>query len=371
MRRRLVLSIALLSLALPAAVPAEAAGPFGPRVPVIDPGCDVETAYGDAVVGTDGVTRGFVRFSGDDCPRRIFWFSGSGSSWTSQRTRYRGIVLAAAYDDTGSRLLFADSSGIKVARRTPAGVERDPVRVDGKGLGGAQFPSGDLVVAGGRWLAVWSRQVGPGGEFAQTELFSAQSLGRGHCFSSGINRQRLTRSKRNDDHPTLLGPDNVDGKARLVWERNDSAQGLVSNLRSARMRLDDCRWRQRVLTRGGDLNLTPDATRGLEARLLTWQRDGRILVDGGSAFGRRRLGRGFAPDISHTAATTHVAWNTFTSPSRIRLAERVAGSGWTLHSVTPGVTADHQLLGVTGTGGKATVLAVNLRSGRLYARTQS
>ncbi|MBA2529294.1 MAG: hypothetical protein H0V19_04930 [Euzebyales bacterium] len=357
----------LLSGAMPA--PAGAVGTFGPRVPVVEPTCNVTSASGDAVVGLDGTTRGFVAFDGTGCSDRIRFFEGAGGGWSKAMTRYRGVVLATAYDGTGAWLLYANGSGIRVGQRTNSGTYRDPVRVDSKGLTGAIIPSGDLVASGGRWLAVWNRQVGPGGEFAQTELFSAQTLGMGHCFSSGINRQRITNSNAGDDNPTLLTPDNADGKVRLLWDRNDSAQGERADLRIARMPLDDCRWRQRLFTAGGDLNVTPDAARGLEAKLVTWQRDGKILVDGGSAFGRRRLGTGFAPDISHTAATTHVAWNTFAASRHVRLAER-AGGTWTTTDVTAGLHGDQQLIGVTGTGNKATVLIVNLATNRLYARSQ-
>jgi len=371
MFRRCFIYCAVLCIALVVPVaPAGAADAYGPRVEVLQAHCEVDFAHADAVAGSDGLTRGFISYFGTDCNQRIRWFEGSGSSWDTARTRYRGVVMATAHDGTGTWVLFANAGGVRVARRTNAGVERDPVRVDRKGLGGATFPSGDLLVAGGRWLAVWSRQVGPGGEFAQTELFSAQTMGQGHCFSAGLHKQRLTNNRFNDDGPTLAPIGNDDATPRLAWERNDGAQGLRSNLRAGWQPFDDCLWRHRRYTSYGDLNTEPDATRGLESRLLTWRRDGEILVDGGSAFSRRVLGSGFSPRISHTGASTHVAWVTL--GTHVRIAQRTApGDAWTETDLTPGAVADQQLVAVTGTGGKATVLMFSSGTDRLTARSQS
>jgi hypothetical protein len=367
-RRFILCAMLCLALVVPA-VPAGAADTYGPRIEVLQAHCEPDAVHADAVAGIDGLTRGFSSYFGDDCNQRIRWFEGAASSWTTARTRYRGVVMATAHDGTGTWLLFANAGGVRIGRRSNAGVEQAPVLVDSKGLGGALFPTGDLLVAGGRWLAVWSRQVGPGGEFAQTELFSAQTLGQGHCFSAGLHKQRLTDSRFNDDAPTLAPIGDDDATPRLVWERNDGAQGLRSNLRAGRQPFDDCLWRHHRYTAYGDLNTEPDATRGLESRLLTWRRDGEILVDGGRAFARRVLGSGFSPRISHTGASTHVAW--INTASHVSIAQRALGGAWTETDLTPDAVAFQQLVAVTGTGGKATVLIFSPGTDRLTARTQS
>jgi len=368
---------AVLCVALVApAAPASAADAYEPRTTVLQAHCDVDFADADAVAGPDGLTRGFVSYRGDDCNQRIRWFEGTGSSWDTARTRYRGVVMATADDDSGTWVLFANRGGIRVGRRDRAGVQHAPVLVDGNGLGGALIPTGDLFLSNGRWLAVWSRQVGPGGEFAQTELFSAQTLGRGDCFSAGLHKQRLTDSRYNDDSPTLVQVGDEDLTPGVFWARNDGAQGLQSNLRLGSQPPEDCLWGQGRYTSYGDLNTEPDATQGLEGPLLTWSRDGEILVDGGNAsFPTTLMGSGSSPRISATdAGTTHVAW--ITVGNHVQVAQR-KNRGWTETDLTPDAVADQQLVAVTGStpvtdsGGKATVLIFSPGTDRLTARTQS
>ena len=38
-------------------------------------------------------------------------------------------------------------------------------------------PTADIGAVGGRWWAVWTEQVGPGGEFAPQQLFQAKTYG--------------------------------------------------------------------------------------------------------------------------------------------------------------------------------------------------
>jgi len=374
-RQRFILCAVLCAALVAPAAPASAADAYEPRTTVLQAHCDVDVANADAVAGPDGLTRGFISYRGDDCNQRIRWFSGSGSSWTTARTRYRGVVMATADDDSGTWVLFANLGGIRVGRRDRAGVERAPVLVDGNGLGGAVIPSGDLFLTNGRWLAVWSRQVGAGGEFAQTELFSAQTLGRGDCFSAGLHKQRLTDSRYNDDAPTLVQVGFDDLTPGVFWARNDGAQGLQSNLRLGKQPPEDCQWRQERYTSYGNLNTEPAATQGLEGPLLTWSRDGEILVDGGSEFPTWLLGRGSTPHISATGdRATHVAY--ITIGNHVQIAERKGGA-WTETDLTPDAVADQQLVAVTGSvpvtdsGGKATVLIFSPGSDRLTARTQS
>jgi UDP-N-acetylmuramoylalanine-D-glutamate ligase len=65
-----------------------------------------------------------------------------------------------------------------------------------------------------------------------------------------------------------------------------------------------------------------------------------------------------------------VAWVTL--GTHVRIAQRTApGDAWTETDLTPDAVADQQLIAVTGSGGKATVLIFSPRTDRLSARTQS
>lgn len=352
--------VALLVLAV--AAPAGAVRRFGPRVTVATATCDAASVSGDAVASQHGRTAGFVRFLGDDCGSVIHAFRGRDDTWRADRTPYRGYVLAAAADGGATLVLYAARRGTFVGRRTRGGAYREPVRVTRSGLGGGQIPTGDLVAAGGRWLAVYNRPIGPGGEFAQTELFSAQTLGRRDCFSRGMLRQRITRSNRNDDNPTLVLSGAAAGRARLVWDRNDSAQGLVANLRRGTQRLDTCTWTDRGLTSQGDLNIMPSLARDGRSELLAWWRDGAIRARG--AFGEDRLGRGFGPSAALSADVPVVAWDG--DGQRIRVAERRGGS-WSRRKLGGGAQV---LLAVTSRRGRATVVGLSAGSDRLFATTQ-
>jgi hypothetical protein len=63
----------MVALLMPAALlawatPAAAVGPFGPVVTVVQAGCRPDgSASGDSVVGSDGIVRGFVSFTGGNC----------------------------------------------------------------------------------------------------------------------------------------------------------------------------------------------------------------------------------------------------------------------------------------------------------------
>jgi hypothetical protein len=231
MRRRshfLVVAACLALVgALMAATPAGAVQPFGPVVTVTQPGCSFGAVSGDTVVGSDGKVRGFVEFEGGGCGtgRVIHYVEGAGGSWTSTPSPYRGIVLGVAWDGTATYLLYAANDGIRITKRTAAGFTAGR-RLSSRGLGGAVVPSGDVVAAGGNWWAVWTEQVGPGGEFAQTDLFQALTLGQGH-FHNGIGRQRITANPLWDGDPSLtMAPGGGSaGQVVLAWTRDDGPRG--------------------------------------------------------------------------------------------------------------------------------------------------
>ena len=109
------------------------------------------------------------------------------------RGPYTGRVLGVADDTTGTYALYSNQNGIWVGRRTTAGTFTKPVRVSTRGNGGAVLPQGDIVAQGGGYWAVWTEQVGPGGEFAQQEVFQAKTLEAGSC-TSAISRHGSRRT---------------------------------------------------------------------------------------------------------------------------------------------------------------------------------
>jgi len=160
MRRRLltILSIALVVGAL--AAPAQAA--VGPTT-VVQVGCDFAEVTADAVVTPGGLTRGFVSFHGGGCADvgLIFYFQGSGGTWTRAQSPLRGRVLAAADDGSSTFLLYQSSSGVWVAKRPHTGGLVNVQRVSTRALGGAVLSAGDLVAFTDQWWAVWTSRSDP------------------------------------------------------------------------------------------------------------------------------------------------------------------------------------------------------------------
>jgi hypothetical protein len=72
---------------------------------------------------------------------------------------------------------------------------------------GAVAPTGAILAGGGNtWWAVWSEQVGPGGEFSQTELFQAKTY---QFAAVGINTDPSIE--------TTVGPG---GHTYVAWLRD-------------------------------------------------------------------------------------------------------------------------------------------------------
>ena len=78
-------------------------------------------------------------------------------TWRHAPSPYAGLVLAATDDATGTYVLFANSTGIHVGKRTrPSGAFENPVRLSGNGTSGAALPQGDIVALAGGYWAVWT-----------------------------------------------------------------------------------------------------------------------------------------------------------------------------------------------------------------------
>jgi hypothetical protein len=357
MRRPAAVVLLSLAILLAAAMPARAVGTFGPPVTVVPSPCSFVFADLDGALGSDGLTRGFATYNGSGCDFEIWYFQGSGSSWTRQLSPYRGVVLGVAVDGGDTYLLYAASDGVRITKRTAAGAFTAGHRLSSFGIGGAVTPRGDVIATGGTWWAVWDEPVGPGGEFAQTELFQAKTYGTDQAT------QRITFTTLCDAAPSLAK--RPGGGAVLAWERNDCQVGQVSDVWIASS-LDGA-WTSRPLATGGNLNTQPDLFTAGAVTFIAFTRDGRAVeADNASGVFRSHTfvtGASFRPRVAVSLGKVFVIWTT-PDPARTFFAERVAGAwsgAYLSDPPRPGFV-------VTARGGKATVLM--LSGLRLFARTQ-
>jgi hypothetical protein len=356
MRRPAAVVLLSLVVLFAAAVPARAVGSFGPPVTVVPSPCSFVSADLDAALGSDGRTRGFVTYNGTGCDFEIWYFQGSGSSWTRQLSPYRGVVLGVAVDGQDTYLLYAASDGVRITKRTAAGAFTAGRRLSTFGLGGAIEPRGDVIATGGTWWAVWDEPVGPGGEFAQTELFQAKTYG------TDLARQRITFNGVCDAAPSLAK--RPGGGAVLAWERNDCEAGQVSDVWIASSLNGS--WTSRPLATGGNLNTQPDLSTAGAATFVAWIRDGHA-VEADNTSGEFRSHTfvtlaSFRPRVAASLGRVFVIWTT--PGNRTFFAERVGGTWSGAYLSDP----PRPGFAVTARGGKATALM--LSSLRLFARTE-
>jgi hypothetical protein len=368
MRRRLllVLSIALVVAAM--TVPASAA--VGPTT-VVQVGCRFADVTADAVVTSGGLTRGFVSFHGDGCANvgLIFYFQGSGGTWTRAQSPLRGRVLAAADDGSSTFLLYQSSSGIWVAKRPHTGGLANVQRVSTSALGGAVFSAGDLVAFTNQWWAVWNEQVGPGGEFAPLKLFQSKTIGAGDCIDP-ITKQQITfNPSLDDERPSIvLKPASAGASgADLFFARTNGAQGTSGHIWRASAGCD-AHWAFSQLSFAGQVDLNPDAFRSSAGtNQVTFQRDGPHIVylnnSSGTYRGRQFATPGVLPRVTTSSAVVFVAFRDFRQHPFVAINR--AGS-WSGRDLTPGA-GEQLVLAVTASGGRGTVLAASFGSHRLYA----
>ena len=92
----------------------------------------------------------------------IWYFQGSGGTWTRAQGTLRGRVLAAADDGSSTFLLYQSSTGVWIAKRPHTGGLVNVQRVSTATQGGGALTSGDLVAFTDQWWAVWtSRSARP------------------------------------------------------------------------------------------------------------------------------------------------------------------------------------------------------------------
>ena len=363
MFRRLAVAAAaaaatVAAVALPS--PAVAADSFSAPVTVVAPSGATRPGTADAAFGA-GTIRGFAGFSASN--QAIYYFQGGTQGYTRVLSPYRGTVLGVDADETATYLVYlmtdaaGNASGIGVTKRSHAGTFF-PTRVVSTAAGHQVVtPTGDIGAEGGRWWAVWTEQVGPGGEFAPQQLFQAKT------FGTATDRQQITFTGSDVDNtePSI----SLDGNgAVLAWTRQTApAQPgpadlwVATNVNTA--------WSSRVFSSAGTDNRTADVKRIGGFTFLAFVRDGRIVEaenTTGTWTSHVFLTPGDRPRVGATSGSEFVAWTAANgvfyargnNGSQSFVGQTVSATGTTIDTM---VTAN----------GKGTLL---IRSGlRLYSIT--
>lgn len=370
--------IALLAalLALAQAAPAAAIGAFGPVQELHRPCKPIDglmNVDGDLVATSAGTVHGFVSFNGSaDCEGSEIWYvERRDGRWTKQLSPYKGTVLAVAIDSTGTYLLHHDSPSVRVTKRTTAGAF-----TGGRELSGdvTHVTNGDVVATEGTWWAVWAESPVSFPDLSY-ELFQAKSIG-----TDVLTKQNITNSPEvSDENPSLVlrpGP-----RVSMAWTLRDV--GGVGRRLGVGTAAADSAWSLRPFELtparpGVEVSEPSFAFAGGVSHIIWKERRDQeppaiVTADDRSGWETVKVfnTRGFGPRIAMSSGKVFAAWTTADGPSRAFAAERSteAGATWTGVTISPSDPADHRVLAVTGTGGKATVLIWD--GTRVYGRTQS
>jgi len=349
---------AVVVVALPS--PAFAADSFTAPVTVVAPACATTPGSADAAFGGSTI-RGFADFSA--CSHAIYYFQGGSQGYTRVLSPYRGIVLGVDADQTATYLIYlmtdtaGHASGIGVTKRSHAGVFSATRVLSTAAASQVVTPTADIGAEGGKWWAVWTEQVGPGGEFAPQQLFQAKT------FGTAANRQQITFTAADVDNSEPSVSLDANG-AVLAWTRQTApAQPGPSDLWVATNA--NTAWSSRVFSSAGTDNRTADVKRIGGFTFLAFVRDGRIVEaenTTGAWTSHVFLTPGDRPRVGSTSGSQFVAWTASNGVFYARgnkgsqsfVGQTVSARGTTLDTM---VTAN----------GKGTLL---IRSGlRLYSIT--
>jgi hypothetical protein len=348
-RRWLVAAGAAAVLAVATASGAAAAiRPFQAEQTVVG-GC-ASTAT-DAVTTSSGALAGFAT-----CPSpsgdliRFFSRDAGGTVAPSVATGFTGRVLGVTADATATYVMYATSSEIRVGKRTTAGAFSSRAIDTWSGVG---QPAGDVIAQGGQWFGVWSKQVGPGGEFAQTELF--------HGGTTLATRQITTTAVNLDDHsPSLAWSGTI---PVLIWVRTTAPAMPGPSDLMVKKYVGGAWEADRTFATLGTDNTSPDVAIAGGRTFVTWVRDGFVMVAGnatGSFTSHRFNTGGDEPNVaaSTTAgAVDHVfvAWRA-SAADRVFFAESAtSGDVQGTWDGAPIAATGTRPFAVGGVGTKATV----------------
>jgi hypothetical protein len=268
-------------------------------------------------------------------------------------------VLAVAWDGQGAAyVLFQHGSALLLGKRVEATGAYAPATTLSSGSGVVSF-TGDVVAANGLWWAVWSEQVGPGGEFAQLELFQRHTL----LGVQGRTRITTTADNVDDFEPTLAY---AGGRVTMVWSRatNPAVPG-PTDLRIAES--TGGAWLSRPLASLGQFNEDADVAVNAGVTWVSWTRDGAVVVadnTGGAFHSRTLTTAGAESTVAISGSNTFVAWYAYNA-DRVVLAERSGGT-WTSGQVD---NPSSYPLRVVAQGTKARVVYV--RDNSVLIRTQT
>ena len=321
-RRTIILGIAVVAVgAVTVSTASAAVRPFGPEV-VAAGACGL--GLGEAATAPDASFRGFAECGGSNgAPIRFFSRTAAGVENPSENSGFRGNVLGVTVDTTATYVLFRTATTISIGKRTNAGAYSSRAVDTWTGVGS---PAGDVIAQGGRWFGVWSKQVGPGGEFADSELFQGGSV---EPFRRITNRPDV-----DDLQPALAYSGTI---PVLVWSRLQApALPGPSDLWVAKYLNGG--WQSRVFASLGTNNFRPDIATAGGLTFVTWSRDGHIVVAGnrsGSFVSHTFLTPGLAPKVaaSATAGPVDHVFTTWThrDNGRVFFAETASSdavTGW-------------------------------------------
>ncbi|MGS0685437.1 hypothetical protein ACVBEQ_09865 [Nakamurella sp. GG22] len=326
-------------LLLGAALPVGAVGPFGSDQIIVNciPGPMA------ASIASDGTTSGFSPCTGGIGDGPLIYFSQKPPGGiVREGSPYTGKVLATAWDGVDALyVVFSQGNDLKIAKRVQSTGAYSATTLLATDSGAVPFTA-DVVASAGKWWAVWSRQVGPGGEFAQTELFQRHTL----LGTEAATRITNTSASVDDSEPTLGFSG---GRLTMIWTRTTTpALPGQSDLRIARN--TGSGWASSTLASIGYTNDRPDSMTIGATTFVTWQRDGKIVQadnSTGSFVSKTFATPGSGPKIGASFGKVFVGWNTTTDT--FFFAERSGGAwtGTTLGAFPGGAVA------VLGQGGKA------------------
>ena len=306
MFRRLVIATAAILAVVAFPSPAFAADSFTAPVTVVAPPCATTPGTSDAAFGGNMI-HGFAGFNA--CSHAIYYFQGGTQGYTRQQAPYRGVVLGVDADQTATYLVYlmtdtaGNASGIGVTKRSHTGTFF-PTRVLSTAAGNQVVtPTADIGAEGGKWWAVWTEQVGPGGEFAPQQLFQAKTFGT----AAGRQQITFTGSDIDNTEPSI----SLDGNgAVLAWTRRTAPQQpgpadlwVATNANTA--------WSSRVFSSDGTDNRTADVKRIGGFTFLAFVRDGRIVEaenTAGAWTSHVFLTPGDRPRVGSTFGSQFVAW---------------------------------------------------------------
>lgn len=353
LRRLLSVSIGVVAVLVAGMLPAAAVGSFGPATVEIA-GCPGPA--GDAAIGSDGTVRGFVTCTGNQYSPIIFFEQNAGGTHHAQPAPFSGRVLAVAWDGVDATyVVYEQNSRLLIGKRVEHSGSYLPSTFLAGTAGVVPFTAG-LVASNNRWWAVWSEQVGPGGEFAHTQLFQRHTL-----LGTGGRTQITTTAANVDDRQPVLTF--YAKRVTMVWTRITSPDKPgPSGLRLGRN--FGFGWQSFALTGVGPNNTQPDVIEYGGVAYVTWIRNGSIwYADNatGPFLSHQFAPAGFNPAVAVSGTNVFVSWTAEDPTSRVVLAQR-ANEVWTTASIAAAPSTSITVLAqgtkarVVYTSGSAVVL---------------